>query len=584
MRLLHSVKSYLSYLRYPLKSFSDKEPFKDYKIELKNEYFSVYQPKTEKIIAADGNVVCTQLVYRKDILFLYPDINKPNRKFKVLFNSKFFPDLISCSRIQFVLLLPYIPKTDNRTPKWRLVVITDKCQVYHNFPENVSGRNGMITFKESFIWDLPGNKYPSKNVNCEEYEYYNPYLPESAYEYHPAGNSPRSFIAKNRSGREETLSRFYFPKRSAAANPFVYLDGYEPDTLISFIGTYAGNSSSGDGSRIVVFATHDGGKNWFARYEFNDDGRAENYGNNLCKISEQQIDCSTWNICKRELMPSKKDAIMVKCRQPIKVKKLVWNETAEIICNSEHGLLSGNIIAIKGIANTDEENALLNNEFNDNDFGNGVFYKVKVIDKVTFQLFECISKSKTNLPARHIHSINRVKNGFLIATGETYPQGWLVLASITDSDNWSNNYAWDDEIPFIRLNSAKDSVQRIVGAIILDNKDRDLIYASDCSSMNTDHIEVIDGIPTNSMGIYKGKLEDIDDFRNYELWEEVKEPSFFFKDLDGCYVYCGQRGELALGFERGKTWRHGKLSSPLIHYMGRTTNYFVIDGKILMIK
>ena len=190
MRLLHSVKSYLSYLRYPLKSFSDKEPFKDYKIELKNEYFSVYQPKTEKIIAADGNVVCTQLVYRKDILFLYPDINKPNRKFKVLFNSKFFPDLISCSRIQFVLLLPYIPKTDNRTPKWRLVVITDKCQVYHNFPENVSGRNGMITFKESFIWDLPGNKYPSKNVNCEEYEYYNPYLPESAYEYHPAGNSP----------------------------------------------------------------------------------------------------------------------------------------------------------------------------------------------------------------------------------------------------------------------------------------------------------------------------------------------------------------------------------------------------------
>ena len=70
MRLLQSVKSYLSYLRYPLKSFSDKEPFKDYKIELKNEYFSVYQPKTEKIIAADGNVVCTQLVYRKDILNL----------------------------------------------------------------------------------------------------------------------------------------------------------------------------------------------------------------------------------------------------------------------------------------------------------------------------------------------------------------------------------------------------------------------------------------------------------------------------------------------------------------------------------
>lgn len=553
-------------------------------VEINNQDFAVFQPKKEKIIAANGNVICTQLNHRKDTLYLYPNIYKPNRKLRVLLNSEFFPGLISCSCIQLVFLLPYITKTENRAQKWRLVVITDKCQVYHNFPDSVSGRNGIVTFEESFIWDLPGNKYPSLNDKCEDYEYYYPYLPKSAYEYHPAGNTQKYFIAKNKNGREEKLSRFYFPRRSAASNPFVYLGGYEPDPLMTFIGTYAGNASSRDSSRIVVFASHDGGKNWFAKYEFNDDGRAENYGSSICNDTNDSFDCTSWSICKRELVPSKTDVLQLKCGMPIKVKKIAWKETAEVTCERKHGLSSGNIIALKGNSIIKGENALFNNDFDDGNFGNGIFYKVKVIDEVTLQLFECISKSRTTLPAKHIHSINRVKDGFLIATGEMYPQGWIVLASITDSDNWSNNYACDNEIPFIRLNSARDSIQRIVGAILLDNEDHEIVFASDCSSMNVEYIEVVDGIPTNTMGIYRGKLKDIDDFRDYRLWEEVKEPAFFFKDLDGCYVYCGQRGELALGFDRGKKWRHGKLETPLIHYMGRTANYFVIDGKILLIK
>ena len=493
--------------------------------------------------------------------------------------------MIDHSHIYLVIILPYIPKIDNRIPKWRLVIITDKCQVYHNFPDDNKSKNAMVTFEESFVWDLPDNKYPSLREDCDKYEQYFPFLPESAYEYHPGGNTPRSYRAKYEDGKEEELSRFFFPKRSARTNPFIFLNGYEPDPLMSFIGTYCGNSNSDDTSRVVIFATHDGGKNWFAKYEFNDIGAMENFGNKICPLSLQgeESNNDSLSLCKRELVRAENDEIVLKCGKNIKIRTIKWNQTAEIVFENHHKLESGNIVAIKGKGNNAIENALINNDFSDDSFGNGVFFKVKVIDEYKIQLYECVSKSRVNLPARHIHSINRIKDGFMIATGETYPQGWLMIASVTDADNWADNIAWD-EIPFIRLNYCRDSVQRVVGAVLLDNKEHEIIYASDCSSMNIDKIEELDGIPTNQMGIYKGKVTDVNDFRNFELLEETKEPSLFFKELDGNYVFCGQRGELAIGFNRGKSWRHGKLNEPLVHYMGQTKNYYVIDGKILRIK
>lgn len=585
MELIDSAKRVLINMIYPTVPFCEKKPFRDYYVEIDNQQFAVFRPKNEKIVAANGDVVCTQLLHKNDSLYLYPDIQIPKRRYRITFDANTFPDLINNSHIQLVLLLPYILKTGNRTPKWRLVIITDRCQVYHNFPDGNKSKNAIISFEESLIWDLPGNKYPSLNEDCEGFEAYFPFLPESVYEYHPAGNTPRSFHVTYEDGREEELSRFYFPKRSAGTNPFVYLNGYEPDPLMSFIGTYCGNSSSDDSSRVVIFATHDGGKNWFAKYEFNDDGRSENYGNNICPVSLQgkESNNNSLYLCIRKLIRSDNDELAFRCGANLKIRAIKWNQTAEIDFEHKHGLESGNIVAIKGIENDAVENALTNNDFNDDSFGNGVFFKVRVIDDYSVQLYECVSRSRVNLPARHIHSINRIKDGFMIATGETYPQGWLMIASITDSDNWSNNMAWD-EIPFIRLNSRRDSVQRIVGAVLLDNKDHEIVYASDCSSMKPIKVIEVDSIPTNQMGIYKGKVTDIDDFRYFELLEEIRESSFFFKELDGNYVFCGQRGEIAIGFDRGKSWRHAKLNEPLVHYMGRTKNYFVIDGKILRLK
>ena len=291
-------------------------------------------------------------------------------------------------------------------------------------------------------------------------------------------------------------------------------------------------------------------------------------------------------LAKREFVAPANGELQLKCGKQIPVKSVSWSDSIELTCEEEHGLQSGEIVALTGNSDNKLETVLLNNDFADNDFGNGLFYKVKVIDPCKVILFECVSKSKVCLPARHIHSINRVKDGWTLATGEFYPEGWLLMMNVISADNWGE-VSVNNDVYFVRLNTGEKSIQRILGATILpDPNNPQIIYASDCSTIVKDRIQAISGdtIKLNSIGIYKGKLSDADDFAKFDLLEEVKEPSYFFKELDGCYVFCGQRGELALGFERGKSWKHGRLDAPLVHYMGRTKDYFVIDGKILRLK
>ena len=116
--------------------------------------------------------------------------------------------MIEGSHIQLVLLLPYIDNNDKQ-PKLRLNVITDKCQVYYNNP---NGKNQITQFKESLIWDLPGNKYPSQNENCEDYEYYNPFLPSEVYEYHPADDRPKNITTSRKREEKRFYQDFIFQK------------------------------------------------------------------------------------------------------------------------------------------------------------------------------------------------------------------------------------------------------------------------------------------------------------------------------------------------------------------------------------
>lgn len=347
------IKTDILNLLYPLKEFNKEHPFKSYHTVVENHAFAVFAPKNETIVAAHENIVCTQKSGDKNTLYLYPDIRRMRMRHRINVNENAFRGLIHGSNVQTVLLLPFIDKKDgNRSPSCRMVIITDKCQIFHNRPENRHGKKGAETeFSESMIWDLPGKKHPSPNEKCEEYEFFYPFLPESAYEYHPAGETPKYLEVYGPDGKKEVLSRFYIPNRAVLSNPFSYMGGYEPDYMVSLIGTYLGNSTKETAGRIVVFATTDGGKNWFAKYEFNDSGASGNYGNAVrCREVELNKTSvpSQMYLVKRELVPSETEGMVLRSGQRQAINSIRWGETVELVFKEQHGLTSGDIIALKG--------------------------------------------------------------------------------------------------------------------------------------------------------------------------------------------------------------------------------------------
>ncbi len=555
---------------------------------------------------------------KNDVLYLYPNINSAWKK-TIVFSQKTFPGLIEGSKIMQCMLLPYMREVDEGiyVKSMRLNIITDKCQVYHNFPsrgkeyESKSLFNDEIRFEESAVWDLPGHLYPCKEHACSDVERFYPYLPDSAYEYHPVLNTDSSFqdIYRNGGfGKEETVishgtkkkvSRFYFPKRTAASNSFFHIGGEEPNYKMTVIGTYRSNNN-GNGVRTVVFATSDGGRNWFAKYEFGDVGEYQftqgkddwrtAFGN-VIKLPDYNGEGSIkLDIRKRNVIVPTEE-----CKEP--EKSFMWDDAVVIssICNQDttvikthtkHKLDTGNIITI--ISNDEKECFYSNNSVSEVSGGNGILYKVQVIDDYSFKIYEFVASAHNAICCRHIHQINRIKDGWLIGTGEIYPNGWLLYMQMREADTYCKKSA-SDELPIWRLNSSEKSVQRTLGAIMLDDDDNTLIFASDHDLLSRQKICVPcdRSIETyrSSVGVFKGKIKDVDDRSKFSIIYEAQEPSFLFKRIGEILVFAGQRGEFAISNNLGKNWKSYRLETTAPHlYRGYNRWYFVIDDYIIAIR
>lgn len=96
-------------------------------------------------------------------------------------------------------------------------------------------------------------------------------------------------------------------------------------------------------------------------------------------------------------------------------------------------------------------------------------------------------------------------------------------------------------------------------------------------------MEINSELSHNSVDIYKGSLNEIDDFSKFSILFETTEPAYFFKDLDGVYVFCGQRGELAFGFNGGTEWRKGRIDIALRRNQGRTYDFYVVSEYLIKI-
>ena len=104
-------------------------------------------------------------------------------------------------------------------------------------------------------------------------------LPKETYEYHPILNTDSNYfdyygnggfgktVKVKNNGKYEEVSRFYFPNRNnVQANSFYHIGGVETDYKISLLGTYRSNTEVG--VRTCVFASNDGGRSWYCKYEF----------------------------------------------------------------------------------------------------------------------------------------------------------------------------------------------------------------------------------------------------------------------------------------------------------------------------
>ncbi len=606
-------KMEVSYPKLINMSVDFDKPFKGYKKIVDNNCYSVYKVSDLKpsIVAAFGFVVVTKSKsLGGDVLSIYPDFRKTSICYRVGFNNKNFPDLLPGSKILNCFVIPYMRECtkDRLFKRWRLVVVTDKCQVFHNFParsrdfEGYEVAGDIKRFSESAVWDIPGRKYPSKNKNCDErFEEYYPCLPDSAYEYHPAVNCSKygdagfdkfTYITKN--NEKIPVSRFYFPLRKEQANPFFYMGGYEPDYKMTLIGTYRSNKDVG--ARTCVFATSDGGRNFYAKYEFSDEGVYDfkqgedtfglNYGNLLDGSVFGENYAEECFVSKRKLVHENND--LFEWEKPVKIKCIEAKCPIVVNTAEPHSLCTGNIVCLSQGAQNKESlwDCMFNNGVTNTSCGNGRLYKVVVKDENSFEIYENVSNPYNNIACRHIHHINRVRDGWVMGTGEIYPNGWMYYIQMKQADTFSRIGAWDD-LTFLRLTDAPECVQRTAGADLIDGEEQMFVFASDHDTLPRPKVECLENISfsRNSTGVYAGKLRDINDFDKFKVVYEAKEPSFFFKKLSDAYVFGGMRGELALGFDSATKWISSNTGGePLIHYYGSTLSYHVIDNFIIRIK
>lgn len=593
--------------------FNNKRIFNHLKTSETNDY-SIFRcsKRNYKVLAAYDKSI---LIKKNNTIILQPSIHNKILKFKIEFNEKKFPGLISGSKIDLCMFLPYMREVEKSkyVKLVRLNIITDKGQIYHNYParlRNIEGyylEEDIINFEESAIWDLPTAKYPSKNEKCECFERFYPGLPNENYLCHPLENTNDKFIDiyKNggfgkcfefcENGEKKVLPRFYIYSRHQEANSFHFIGNPISDSKMNLIATYRSNRNVG--VRVCIFASDDGGRSWFNKYEFADSGCYEfmqgdettwghNYGNQIKNENYNEIYTeNTIFVRKRELLYNQNEKF--KWYSPIKIKEILNLPYLTFKTEVKHNFKNGNIIALGG--NIDNSlKWLINNDINSNTNGKNLLFKVKIIDDFTFELRECVSQSTHNISCRHIHHVNRIKDGWIIGTGEIYPNGWLLYMQMKEADTFAIKKAFE-YFEIVRLNSSPSSVQRTMGVIMKEDDDSCIMYASDHDTLEMVINKPLSNIANkdlsrNSTGVYLGKLEDINDRTKFKCIYEAVEPCFFFQKIDGVFVFCGQRGELALSFDGGKNWKMNKISTCFMNYYGSICNIHFFDNYIIIFK
>jgi hypothetical protein len=546
-----TLKNSLIYLAGYRKIFDNKK-YKVYRtnfllfISLKAVWFDIYV-----------YTIFNRYVLIVDLLRVFPSVSL------VKFSSTSFPGLIKGSKIMKIIVIPWSSLDNNlvSVKGWRCNIFTTKCQIYYNFAKN----GCQNSWRESVVWDLPGRRYPSKELSNEIY-FTNPFLPKEVYVLHPAARN----ISLNQNDEfddhfkyiddsgEVFLSRFYFHKREAENNPFFYMGGFESSNKLTIIGTYRSNKNKNTSSRICIFISTDGGRSWFNKFEFACNEFQLAFGNSMFNELKYD-DFGEIKLRKRKIIsPSdlnKNPDIIFEIGAEINVKEL--NNYFEITTFENHNLQTGDVVFFyKNSQNlvNDKFDFILNNTVSSVNAGNGIFWQIEVLSNNQFKIFEYIHNPYSNITARHVHAINKIKDGFIISAGDIYPQGWIYFLQIKKADTY-DIISPIDKYEFLRLTSSENSVQRTMGTILFDDLEQTVIFASDEAHLRGKAYQLQDfNFSRSSTGIYKGRLSDIDDFSQFKCIFESSQVAYFFKQINNLLIFAGQENEVAFSSDNGDSW------------------------------
>lgn len=519
----------------------------------------------------------------------------------VLLNSSNFPNLIAGSKVFQVYVLP------TRTSLVRVCVMTDKGQVYHNYPHRSTTGHGSVVpgdhlrFDESCVWDLPTNatarRHPSNDPgeSREGYRYF-PYLPDYSYALKPAENHDNGygnggFPAQLDNGAF-VRPRFYRFKEPAPGvdNPFsIIKGGLTKKPKMSAFGVYQLS-----GSRVCLFGTEDGGRTWSALYEF------DSYVSPGNAIDTTDIGVYTGSSFAFQKRTSVRPTAENKEPDPVftfggdVVIQAISNASPAVVSTSApHGLSNMDLIRLKRVSSGSSGWEHMLNESADPadpNAGNGIFFRVIKLTDTTFELYENLYSPSNFLSCRHIHYTHPLKDFIAFGTGETYPQGWVMLLDdrIIDGSAYveldkNNPRAW-------RLNSSTISAQRLCSFWMLDDDgvNPTVYLGSDNmgSFRGTLEIEGRTDLPSrSSTGILKGKLADIDDLSKFRSVFDIPEPNIYCMNLNGVLVAGFQLGSNAISLDNGETWEYLRVGSMLnIAWVDDTNSVYFKEGYRLRIK
>lgn len=507
------------------------------------------------------------------------------------------------ANFQSIHVLPYKRGNvlaEGATNDYRVVIITKGGEIYHNKPQrSIDGSDlplagDHLVFDQSVVWDMPHRRLP--HISNTAFPYYkNPAVPEPAY--FPVLNTDGAFVDSFGNGgfgiskTEGSVQRVRFLIRfnGIDMNPFRTMGGVIVEPQNMWIATYNPSwSSTTQVTRECVFHTVNG-REWYNVYEFIPSNLL---GTRLNTSGLPAYNANTLAIVNRDMDFPKEGytpTTLFKPAAKVNISSITIGSNAVITTTEPHGLeLPQGIIAIQtasGATVQSEYSWMLNDAVTPNDYGNNVFFAYKRLTNTTFEIHEYINANTNNLQSRHIHCLNRAKDGVTIGTGEEYYTRQVSERSTTTLEGWypQTHYIHLSAPAYVatKLNSSENGVLRPLGFILMDDKDQHMLSASD-SDIAGKTVPTANGtLYRGATGLFKGKLIDINDRSKFETILESPDVSFFFQKVRDIYIYADVKGFIAVSTDL-VNWSTTYLNSTVFKLGGvDDLNRVCVDGIII---